>query len=126
MSQQVTKTRAKARTFVRNNKKYKIKAIRNSKVYAKEAVGQLLSIYYLVFWKCYIEEKSTWELALAIIHLCKIISTFHKEHSEQFIVILLLKDSAPPMAKPIAKLAVKSLNAYTKRKHEKTSKLSFK
>lgn len=32
-----------------NNKEYKIESIRNSIVYTKEAQGQLLGFYYLIF-----------------------------------------------------------------------------
>ena len=42
-----------------NNKKYEIKAIKNSTVYAKEAKKHLPGLYYLVSWKSYPEEKST-------------------------------------------------------------------
>ena len=31
-----------------NNKKYKIKAIQNNTVYAKEVTGHLLRLYYLI------------------------------------------------------------------------------
>ncbi len=60
-----------------DGKEYKIKTIRNSKVYAKELdSGQLLGLYYLVSWKGYLEKENTWEPALAMLHLCKLISTF--------------------------------------------------
>ena len=42
-----------------NNKKYKVKAIINSAVFAKEAEGHLPSLYYLVSWTGYPEEEST-------------------------------------------------------------------
>ena len=41
-----------------NNKKYKVKVIKNSVVYAKKAKGHLLGLYYLVSWKSYLEEES--------------------------------------------------------------------
>ena len=42
-----------------NNKKYKVEAIRDSAVYAKETNGYLPGLYYLVAWKGYPEEKNT-------------------------------------------------------------------
>lgn len=50
-----------------DNKKYKVEAISNSAVYAKELkLDYLLRLYYLVFWKSYLKEENTWELASAI------------------------------------------------------------
>ena len=46
--------------------KYKVKAICNSAVYAKESVGHLPGLYYLVSWKNYLEEKNILEFALAV------------------------------------------------------------
>ena len=43
----------------RDEKKYKVKAIYDNKVYAKEATDQLSELYYLISWKGYIEKKST-------------------------------------------------------------------
>ena len=41
---------------------YEVEAIWNSAVYAKESEsGHLLGLYYLVFWKGYLEEENTWE-----------------------------------------------------------------
>ena len=42
-----------------DNKKYKIEAIQDSAVYAKEADGHLSGLYYLVAWKDYSDEKNT-------------------------------------------------------------------
>lgn len=43
-----------------DSEEYKVKAIWNSKVYAKKLNnGHLLGVYYLVFWKGYSEEKNT-------------------------------------------------------------------
>ena len=44
-----------------NSKKYKVKAIRDSVIYAKKLEGHLPSLYYLVAWKGYHEEENTWE-----------------------------------------------------------------
>ncbi len=66
-----------------DNKEYEVKAIIDSAVYGKEANNQILGLYYLVLWKSYLEEKNTWEPSLAVIHLRKLISTFHKEHPKK-------------------------------------------
>ena len=88
-----------------NNKEYKVETIIDSTVYAKKAEKHLQSLYYLVFWKSYPEKKSTWELSFAVMHLWKMISTFHKDHPEKLTATSLLFDSAPPMAKPLVKPA---------------------
>ena len=90
-----------------NNKKYKVKAIRDSVVYAKEANGHLLELYYLVAWKGYPKEENTWELSLAIMHLWKMINTFHMDHPEKPIAISVFLDSVLPMAKPTIQLSIK-------------------
>ena len=38
---------------------YKVEAICNSAVYAKESAGHLAGLYYLVFWKEYSEKENT-------------------------------------------------------------------
>ncbi len=83
------------------DKKYEVKAIIDSAVYGQQAnSNQMPSLYYLVLWKGYPEEENTWEPSLAVIHLRKLISIFHKEYSEKPTVISPSLDSAPPMAKP--------------------------
>ena len=42
-----------------NNKEYKIEAIKDSAVYAKEAEEHLPGPYYLIFSKSYLEEENT-------------------------------------------------------------------
>ena len=42
-----------------NNKKYKIKTIRDNVVYAKEVDRHLPGLYYLVAWKSYSKEENT-------------------------------------------------------------------
>ena len=65
-----------------NNEKYKIDGIQNSAIYIKEPItGQLSWLYYLVLWKSYLEEKNTWEPALAIQYLLK---TYHCLPQGQF------------------------------------------
>ena len=90
-----------------NNQEYEVEAIKDSAVYAKEAEGQLPSLYYLVSWKKYPEEKSTWEPSSAVMHLRKMISAFHKDHPEKPTATSPPLDSAPPMAKPSIKPPVK-------------------
>ena len=52
-----------------NNKEYEVEAIINSTVYAKEVEEHLLGLYYLVFWKGYLKEKSIWNLSSVVMHL---------------------------------------------------------
>ena len=54
---------------VGNNKEYEVKAIIDSAVYTKKAEGHLLGLYYLVSWKSYPEEESTWEPFSAVMYL---------------------------------------------------------
>ena len=69
---------------VEGDKKYEIKAIINSTIYGQQAnSNQMPGLYYLVLGKGYLEEKNTWKLLLAVIHLQKLISTFHKEHPKK-------------------------------------------
>ena len=42
-----------------NREEYKVEAIHNSAVYAKEAEGHLPGLYYLVAWKSYPKEENT-------------------------------------------------------------------
>ena len=49
------------------NEEYKVESICDSAVYARESeVGNLPGLYYLVSWKGYSEDKSTWERASAV------------------------------------------------------------
>ena len=90
-----------------NNKEYEVEAIKDSAVYAKEAEGHLPGLYYLVSWKGYPEEESTWEPSSAVMHLRKMISAFHKDHPEKPTATSPPLDFAPPMAKPSVKPPVK-------------------
>ena len=84
--------------------KYKVKAIWHNAVYAKESKsGHQSGLYYLVSWKKYPEEENIWELASVIKHLRKLISLFHKNHSNKLIVTF----SAINIALPIARLTAK-------------------
>ncbi len=83
------------------NKEYKVETIIDSAVYGQQAnSNQIPSFYYLVLCKGYPEEENTWEPSLVVIHLRKLINTFHKEHPEKPTVTSLPLDSAPPMARP--------------------------
>ena len=42
-----------------DNEKYKVEAICNSAVYAKESTGHLPGLHYLVSWKRYPEKENT-------------------------------------------------------------------
>ena len=90
-----------------NDKEYEVEAIRDSTVYAKEADRHLLGLYYLVAWKGYSEEESTWEPSLTVMHLRKMVSTFYKDHPEKPTVTSAPLDSAPPMVKPMIQLSAK-------------------
>ncbi len=80
---------------------YEVEAIIDSAMYGQQANNsQIPGLYYLVSWKGYPEEENTWEPSSAIIHLRKLISTFHKEHPEKSIATSPPLDSAPPMARP--------------------------
>lgn len=43
---------------VKNNKKYKIKAIVDSTVYNKKINNQMLDFYYLILWKSYLKDEN--------------------------------------------------------------------
>ena len=86
-----------------DNKEYKVEVIINSSVYAKEVEEHLPGLYYLVFWKSYPEKKSIWKPSSAVIHLWKIISMFHKHHSEKPMSNSFSLNSTPLMAKPSVK-----------------------
>ena len=62
-----------------NNKEYEVEVIQDSAVYTKEADRHLPGLYYLVAWKSYPKEKNTWEPSSVVMHLQKMVSTFHKE-----------------------------------------------
>ena len=90
-----------------NNKKYEVEAIKDSAIYAKKVERHLPGLYYLVSWKSYSEEESTWEPSSVVMHLRKMISAFYKDHPEKPTATFPPTDSAPPMAKPSVKPPVK-------------------
>ncbi len=84
----------------RDNKEYEVKVIIDSAAYGQQANDQMLGLFYLVLWKSYPEEENIWEPSLAVIHLWKLISTFHKEHAEKPTATSPPLDSASPIARP--------------------------
>ena len=83
---------------------YKVEAIRDSAVYARESEsGHLPGLYYLVFWKGYLEEENTWEPASAVQHLRKLISSFYKDYPDKPTATSPAIDTASPMARPTVK-----------------------
>ncbi len=99
-----------------NSEEYKVEAICNSKVYTKELYnGHLLGFYYLVSWKGYPKKKNTWKPALAMLHLCRLINTFHWDYPKKPIATFLPIDSAPPMARLIVKPRAKASSTKQKR-----------
>ena len=49
-----------------DSKEYKVEAIWDSAVYARELEGYLPGLYYLVAWKGYPKEENTWEPVSAV------------------------------------------------------------
>ena len=75
-----------AKLDARNNEsgEYKVEAICDSAAYIRESeTSHLPELYYLVSWKSYPEEENTWEPALAIQQLRKLISSFHKDYLDK-------------------------------------------
>ena len=88
-----------------NSKKYEVETIQDSAIYMEKLEGgQLSSLYYLIAWKNYLEEKNTEEPVLAVQHLKKLINLFHNDYPRKLTATSPLVNSALPMAKPITKL----------------------
>ena len=83
---------------------YKVEAIWDSTVYVRESeLGHLLGLYYLVSWKRYPEEENTWEPALVVQHLRKLISSFYKDHPDKPTATSPTINTVSPMASPTIK-----------------------
>lgn len=81
---------------------YKIKALRNSVVYAKELLkGYLSDLNNLVSWNSYTKRKNTQESMSAIQHLKKMLSEFHKIYPNKLTAISFLINSRPTMGRPV-------------------------
>lgn len=92
------------------DKKYKLKVIQDSAIYTIQAVeNQIPGLYYLVFWKNYLETNNIRESDSAIMLLCKMISTFHKDHIKKSIATSLYIDSTLPIAKLSIKMLVNTI-----------------
>ncbi len=87
-----------------DGEEYEVEAICDSAVYTKELNSghHLPGLYYLVSWKGYPEEENTWEPALVVLHLCKLISIFHRDLEKPTATSPPI-DSAPPMVRPTVK-----------------------
>ena len=86
-----------------DNEEYEVEGICNNAVYARELEAcHLPGLYYLVSWKGYPEDESTWEPTSAVQHLRKLVSTFHKDHPDKPTATSPPIDLAPPMAKRTA------------------------
>lgn len=83
-----------------DNKEYKVEAIRNSAIYARKSEsGHLLGLYYLAFWKSYQKEENIWKSYLAVQHFKKLISSFHKDHSDKSTTNFEIINTISPMAR---------------------------
>ncbi len=107
-----------------DSEKYEVEPICNNKVYAKKSDSDynLPGLYYLVLWKGYLEEENTWEPGSALLHFCKLISTFYNDQLERPIATSSLIDSAPPMARSIVKPRAETSS--TKQKQSRPEKPS--
>ncbi len=105
------------------NKEYDVKAIIYNKMYGSQANDndQIPDLYYLVLWKSYLEEKNTQKLSSAVIHLRKLINTFHKKYLEKLIATSLPLDSISPMARPFI-LKLKQKYSHLSKKANKRSR----
>lgn len=65
---------------LRNNEKYKVEVIYDSKVYTKKIADKLLELYYYISEKNKNEFKNTYELASNVMHLKKINIFFYLKY----------------------------------------------
>ena len=100
-----------------DNKEYEVDGIWDNAVYAKESTtGQLPGLYYLALWKGYPKEENTWEPILAIQHLWRLVTAFHKNNPEQLIATSLPVDTASTMARPTQSRPARPTVALTKKR----------
>lgn len=99
---------------VGEDKRYKVEAIKDSTVYNKTLKNQLLALYYLVSWKSYWKNESSWESVSAVLHLCKMITNFHKDHAEKLLAMFLSLDFVSPITRQIVKLTAKQKRSRSK------------
>ena len=90
-----------------NDKEYKMEAIRDIAVYTKQADRHLPELYNLVVWKSYLKKKNTREPFLSVMHLRKMLSTFHKNSLKKPTATSALLDSAPLIVKPTIQFSIK-------------------
>lgn len=81
------------------NEKYKVETIFTRAVYNKKTKSHLLGLYQLVLWKGYPKEESTWEPALALLSLHKIIGIFNSNYPKKPVAISLPMDSISIIAR---------------------------
>ena len=90
-----------------NSGEYKVEAIQDSAVYARESeLDHLPDFYYLVSWKGYPKEEITWEPASTVQHLRKLISLIHKDHLNKLTATSPAIDTVPLVTRPIIKPTV--------------------
>ena len=84
-----------------DDKEYEVDSIWDSAVDAKESTTRQLSeLYYLVLWKGYPEKENAWEPVLAIQHLWRLVTAYHKDNPKKLTATSLLVDMTLPMARP--------------------------
>lgn len=93
-------------------------SLKTFKIVLSMQAGHLLELYYLVSCKSYSDKKNTWESALAVQHLWKLITTFHKHYPDKPTATFLPINTAPPMPKPSIK-PIKSTNKATEITNQK-------
>lgn len=87
-----------------DNIEYKVEAIWDSAVYARESIANHLPCFsYLIFWKSYLKEENIWEPALTLQHLQKLLSTIYKNSPKKQTVTSNPIIFALLIAKPSAK-----------------------
>ncbi len=106
-----------------DSEEYKMEAIRDSAVYARESQsGNLPGLYYLVLGKSYLEEKNTWEPSSAVQHLRKLLSSFQRDHPDKPTATSSVVDTALPMARATTRPTVKPTESAFKQKRDRPAK----